>query len=600
MRMRSACLRALRMLWATGPFAVSVSIAAAVVQGTAPYVVIGLGARLIGLAPRLSESADARRAAVTVMVWFAVATVAARAAGVVAELLSTQLGFRLDVAFEAQRMEALAALPGLEHFDSKEHADRLELSVRSQQAPRVALATAGYAVQQSAAAVGSMVILARLGWWAPTLVGLASAPVAISAWRHAGRRVGHSRMMSGEMLRALYHFAVTLRSARELRMFAFIDWLRDCQQTLWRDAVAPHLAEVRHEYLVRCGLSLLKVAALGTPVVVAVQRLGSGSLSVETASAVIVAGITVGPYLHWFETNVGGLREEIAFLPDAFEIAELPEVDPRLDTTGRRRPPAVLSEGFAFHDVAFRYPTEDRWVLHGLQAELPAGVSTALVGHNGTGKSTIVKLLCRMYDPTEGRITLDGVDLRDYDLAELRERFAVLTQGFLRLPVSILENVAVGGAAPTDELDQVRSAMADAGADAVVGRMPEGEATVLAANLGGVELSGGEWQRVALARVLVARRSRSASILVMDEPTAALDVRLEHELFERFAAITEGATTLLISHRFSTVRMAERTMVLVDGRIEEHGTHAELLDAGGTYARLYGLQAARFAEADPA
>lgn len=589
-------MRGLGVLRRSAPIASLVYLLTSGLRGVAPFVVVVASARLVGLAPQIAESPAAADAAVGAVALVGAAAVASRLLDAFGNLLSTYVGFAVDAAFESERIQSVCGLPGLEHFEMPDQADRLELSVRAAQFPKIALATIVTGLQYGAASVSSLVLIGRVGGWAPALIVATSVPVMVSSWRHAGRRNVHSRMISSEMRNAFYYGAVPLKAPRETRLFGTTAWLRDRQLQLWEEAMAPHFAEVNQEYRAQTALAAIKALAVAAPLVVALQRFSSGTLGVATLSAVALAVGAIGQPLRWFERLFGDLRVDTAFLPEAFDVVDLPRVDPRLDISGSVAPPAVIEEGISFEGVTFRYPGSSRGVLNGLDLFLPGGETTALVGDNGAGKSTLVKLLCRMYDPTEGTIKIDGVDIREFDLQALRQRFAVLTQQFLRLPMTAAVNVGIGSLQHLEDEDVLQAAADEAGAAAVVARMPQGWNTVLARDFGGVELSGGEWQRVALARVLAARLGRGANVLVLDEPTAALDVRLEHDLFNRFASLSLGATGLLISHRYSTVQMAHTVAVLDQGRVVERGNHASLLQLDGLYARSYRLQASRFRE----
>jgi ATP-binding cassette subfamily B protein len=255
--------------------------------------------------------------------------------------------------------------------------------------------------------------------------------------------------------------------------------------------------------------------------------------------------------------------------------------------------PTTMSHGITLEGVSFTYPGTDVAALRDVSLHLPAGTTVALVGENGAGKTSLVKLLCRFYDPTEGRILVDGVDLRDLDLDEWRAATSVAFQDFVRFQLVAREAVGVGDLPAVEDLARVGSSAERAGAGRVIDRLPDGFDTQLGRTFeGGVDLSEGEWQRVALARGLM---RPTPVLLILDEPTSSLDPRAEHEVFERFADMAAGdATTLLVSHRFSTVRMADLIVVLHDGRIEELGSHDELLAAGGRYAQLFRLQASRY------
>jgi ATP-binding cassette, subfamily B, bacterial len=250
--------------------------------------------------------------------------------------------------------------------------------------------------------------------------------------------------------------------------------------------------------------------------------------------------------------------------------------------------PHPIRIGFEFQNVGFRYQHAEKWASRNLNFTLSAGEKIALVGENGAGKTTLVKLLARLYEPTEGRILLDGIDLRAYDLVSLRQNIGIIFQDYIRYQMRVADNIAVGNIIEKENSDMIISAAEQSLAAELVGRLPSGYEQMLGKRFQeGMELSGGEWQKVALARAYM----RQAQVLILDEPTSALDARAEFEVFQRFAALTKGKTAVLISHRFSTVRMADRILVLQQGELIEAGSHEELVAYGGKYAELFALQA---------
>jgi len=285
-------------------------------------------------------------------------------------------------------------------------------------------------------------------------------------------------------------------------------------------------------------------------------------------------------------SRFSSIAEQALYLQDLFNFFE---IKPMIQTKGKGIiVPQPIQSGFTFQNVGFKYSNSENWSLRNLSFHFNAGEKLALVGENGAGKTTLVKLLSRLYDPTEGRILLDGVDLREYSLQELRKAVGVIFQDYVRFQMAAADNIAVGQIDLRQDEARIINAAQKSLADSVINKLPNTYQQLLGKRFGkGVELSGGEWQKVALARAYM----RDAQLLILDEPTSALDARAEHEVFLRFAELIQGKSAVLISHRFSTVRMADRILFLESGQLRELGTHEELIAKQGKYAELFELQA---------
>ena len=314
-----------------------------------------------------------------------------------------------------------------------------------------------------------------------------------------------------------------------------------------------------------------------------------GNLSIATLYVLISAILQFNSNIQQIFLNSSGIADQALFLTDLIAFFQM-------EPTVQSKPSAILiprpiKRGFEFRNVSFAYPGTDRRVLQNFSFHLHPGERVALIGENGQGKTTIVKLITRLYDPTEGQILLDGVDLREYNLEDLCHEIGVIFQDFMRYELPARDNISIGRIEERGNLERIQSAAHLSLADEVIQRLPLRYEQQLGRRFDdGVDLSGGEWQRLALARAYL----RDAQLLVLDEPTSALDARSEMQVFERFAELTQGKMALLISHRFSTVKMADRIVVLSGGVLVEEGTHAELIRQGKRYAAMFEMQAASY------
>ena len=336
-------------------------------------------------------------------------------------------------------------------------------------------------------------------------------------------------------------------------------------------------------------LSILGSIGYYTAYVVIIFRTVNGELSLGDLIFLSGSFLRLRSLMESILIRFSSIADSALYLKDLFDFLEM---EPNISSKKNALPfPETIREGFTFEHVSFRYPQTEQWVLRDISFTLHPGEKLALVGENGAGKTTLVKLLTRLYDPDEGRILLEGHDLRDYDLDGLRDAAGVIFQDYVKYHLTVAENIAVGRIDERNNEARIVEAAQRSLADTVIDKLPDGYQQMIGRWFKqGTNLSGGEWQKIAIARAYM----RDAQLLILDEPTAALDARAEHEVFRRFVELTYDKCAVLISHRFSTVRMADRIVVLHEGKLLEHGTHEELLAAQGQYSELFQLQAAGY------
>ena len=378
-------------------------------------------------------------------------------------------------------------------------------------------------------------------------------------------------------------------AAKELKLFGLSNFLTARFRSLADRVYEENVALSKRKLIAGSFLSILGTLGYYSAYVWVIWRTATGVLSIGSLYFLAGAILQASSNIQQIFSTLSGVADQALFLTDLLAFFEMqPTIRSKPDALPAPRP---ITRGFEFRNVSFTYPGSTRLVLRNLNFTLSTGERVALIGENGEGKTTIVKLITRLYDPTEGQILLDGIDLREYSLEDLYREIGVIFQDFMRYEMTARENVAVGRIEEIDNLAAIAAAAHKSLADEVIAKLPSQYDQMLGRRFEmGVDLSGGEWQKLALARAYL----RDAQLLILDEPTAALDARSEYEVFERFAELTEGKMALFISHRFSTVRMADRIVVLANGRIAEDGSHQQLMALGGRYSEMFELQAASY------
>ncbi len=596
--------RLLRLVWDTHPAYSATMVALRLGRALVPLGVLWVGKLIIDLVVGLvSGTPLPPRFGVTPLeeLWWlvaiecalaAVGELLARASALVEGLLGDLVANRTSI----QLMEHAASLD-LEQLENSEIYDQLERA-RRQTVGRIGLVTGLLAAVQDLVTLVSLAVAIMVYVpWLLLLLALAVLPSFLGESRFAA--LSYSLLFSWteerRQLDYLRYIGASDVSAKEVKLFGLAPFLVGRYAALSQEYYEAN----KHLALRRAVVSSL-LALVGTLgyygayaailwLTLQQHQSPAGPFTIGVLTFLAASFRQSRDLIQRTLLTVAQLVEQSLYLEDLFSFLA---VEPRI----RSRPGAVavpspLAEGFVFEDVGFHYPGQERWAVRHLSFRLRPGERVALVGENGAGKTTLVKLLARLYDPSEGRILLDGRDLRDYDVESLRRAVGVIFQDFFRYDFTIAENIAVGHIARREDEPAIAGAAERSLADSVAARFPARYQQLLGRRFeGGVDLSGGEWQKVALARAYL----REAQLLILDEPTAALDARAEYEVFQRFAELTGGRMAVLISHRFSTVRMADRILVLQGGELCEQGSHDELVALGGLYAELFQLQAAGY------
>lgn len=598
--------RALALVWASSR-GMTLGLATLTLLGAVlPPAIAWAGKHIVDAVVAQSRAETLRWVAVELGLVALQASVS-RGLGLLRSVLGSRLGTDVNVAI----LERATALE-LRHFEDPEFYDKLSRARREASSRPVSLVTESFGlVQNLLTLAGFAALLLRFSPWVVLLLMIATVPATVSEMRFSKTAFRLRNWRSPDSRRLLYleYVLANDEHAKEVKLFGlgplFLGRYKELAEWFFREdsRLAVRRAIVTHL------LSLLATLAFYGAYAVMAALAALGRLTLGNMTMYVLAFRNGQQSFQAILSGIGSIYEHNLYMSNLFEFLDTApaprsaaETAPALPV---ERAPAALIDavpaapslratagaerGIRLEGVGFRYPGREHWVFRDLNLFIPRGQSVALVGHNGAGKTTLVKLVTRLYEPTEGRILLDGKDLRLWSSQDLLARFGVVFQDFNQYQLKLRENVGVGSVAHMDDEARLVRAIERGGAEPVVAALGAGLETPLGHWFkDGVELSGGQWQKVALARGFM---REEADILVLDEPTAALDAEAEHAVFERFRRLAQGRTSIIISHRFPTVRMADRILVLENGGVLEDGTHDTLLARDGTYARLYRLQA---------
>jgi ATP-binding cassette subfamily B protein len=513
-------------------------------------------------------------------------------------LIESLLGDLFSNAMSVRLMEHAAKLD-LAQFEDPEFYDHLERA-RRQTVGRIALLTLLLSMSQDTLTLLTLAgALIAYSPWLVLLLAIAVIPSFLGETHFAS--LGYSLLFrwtpERRQLDYLRYVGASDKTAKEVQMFGLAPWITERYATL-----SQRFYEENRDLSIRRGLVSALLSILGTigyyaAYVIILLHAVHGEITIGMLTFLAASFGRGRDVIQSILLSASNVYEQALYLRDLFVFLEM---RPTIESPPNARPvPSKIESGFVFENVGFRYPGSERWAVRNVDMVLEPGERVAFVGENGAGKTTITKLMARLYEPTEGRITLDGVNLKEYDLVSLRHAIGVIFQDFVRYDMRFDENIGVGEIesvrADLDKNNGTPSAISTAAenslAASLLPRFTKGYQQMLGRRFDdGVDLSGGEWQKIALARAYI----RDAQVLILDEPTAALDARAEYEVFLRFSELVAGRMAVLISHRFSTVRMADRIIVLRHGKVEEQGSHDELLARHGLYEELFTMQAAGY------
>ena len=592
----------LRLVWHTSPSIMLTQAVLRLVRALLPVATLYVGKLIIDEVLRL---AGTPRASDDLREWFAsggldtiawllfvefALAVLSDVLGRTVSLLDSLISERFSNATSLRLMEHAASLD-LEDFEDSELQDSLERA-RRQAAGRMSLLGQLFGQAQDIVTIASFAAgLFVYAPWLIVLMAIALVPAFIGEahFNAQSYSLNFARTPERRELDYIRRTGASVETAKEVQIFGLNAFVIDRNRALVTSFYDAKRALAMRRATLGSALTALGTVAYYVAYAYIVWRTLHGEFTIGDLTFLAGSFRRLRNLLEDLLMGFSQVAGQALYLDDLFSFFDI-----RAEITSPPNPrpfPQPIRTGFVFEDVGFRYPGAERWAVRHLNFTLHANEVLALVGENGAGKTTLVKLLARLYDPDEGRILLDGRDLREYDLAELRSNTGVIFQDFVRYHMTAAENIAVGRIEARNDRARIVEAAHRSLADEVIAKLPERYEQVIGKVFrGGLDLSGGEWQKIAIARAYM----RDAQVLILDEPTAALDARSEFEVFQRFKELSRDKTAVLISHRFSSVRMADRIVVLADGTVEAVGTHEELLRQGGRYAELFELQAAGY------
>jgi ATP-binding cassette subfamily B protein len=576
------------LIWQTSKAMTIANVLMRLIKSALPLVMLWIGKEIIDEVIRLIEITNGDRTYLWTLVTIELAlAVLSDLINRAITLLDSLLGDLLSNETSEQLIRHAAKLD-LYQFENSEFYDKLERARRQTTGRTILMSQVLSQFQDIITVLFLAGGLIAFSPWLIIILIVAVIPSFLGETHFNQRSYSLTRSWTPERreLDYLRYIGASDETAKEVKIFNLADFLAERFKTIAHNYYNANRKIATKRAIWGSALSLIGTAAYyGAYVFILIQTV-TALITVGTLTFLAGSFQRMRGMLQAIMNRFSGIAEQALYLQDLFDFFA---IQPTItNNSGAEKVPEKIQHGFTFENVSFKYPNSEKYAVRNLSFHLRAGEKLALVGENGAGKTTVVKLLARLYEPSEGRILLDGKDLRDYDLRDLRDATGIIFQDYQRFQMNVGENIAVGNIEEREETLMIKDAAQKSLADAVIEDLPGKYQQILGKRFeGGVELSGGQWQKVALARAYM----RDAQLLILDEPTSALDARAEHEVFLRFAELIHGKSAVLISHRFSTVRMADRILFLENGTLLELGSHEELIAQEGKYAELFDLQA---------
>lgn len=590
----SSLRKIIAFVWQVNPLQATLLCLLIVIQGIFPAVNLWIGKLIVdGVVSGIGQGSEAFYRVVYYLIILLGVNIIANILTYSSTVIQTLLGDMVSHKINVRVIDKSVSLD-LFYYDNPQFYDQLTRAQREASSRPLMIISALFRLIQNIITITSMIyVLFRLHWGAVVLLVFVAIPQLFTQTKYAkkGYSLLFRQTQDSRQLHYFSHLLTSIIHVKEIKLFNLGNYLTDRYKKVFSKIFSENKSLVYKKNIVTFFVSLLSALSYVAVYGYAIYKTINGNITLGDLTLYSGAFARSQGMINGIITNLSSLYENSLFIDNLFDFLDL---EPRIEIPAAPViPPERIEKGIEFKHVGFKYPGSETWVLKDVNLTFNPDENVAIVGENGAGKTTIVKLLSRLYDPHEGEILLDGINIKEFDPLDYREKIGVVFQDFARFFLTARENVGLGYINEIDNLDRIKEAAAKSGADKIIEGLPSWYDSVLGKYFDeGSELSIGEWQKVAIARAFM----RDSKILILDEPTASLDSKTEYEIFQRFSELSKDKISLLISHRFSTVTMSDRIYVLEEGKVVEAGSHRELLELDRKYAVMFNMQAEKYRE----